>query len=86
MNHYSIGIELVAVGSEQDMSIFEYRATRYLERGFTQAQYDALKPLLADLCERYNIPADRAHIIGHEEYSPHKTDPGELFDWSQVVS
>ena len=38
-----------------------------------------------DICTRHNIPMDRDHIIGHEEYSPEKSDPGELFDWSRIV-
>lgn len=90
MNQYAIGIEVVAIGSESDMSTYlssgEYRKIDDSLKGFTPAQYDALRLLVLDLCERYQIPMDRAHIIGHEEYSPQKADPGELFDWSQVLS
>ena len=32
-----------------------------------------------------NIPLDRQHVIGHEEYNPKKNDPGELFDWSRIL-
>ena len=53
--------------------------------GFTDAQYDALSVLVEDICSRYQIPMDRAHIIGHEEYSPQKQDPGQLFDWSRIM-
>ena len=90
MNRYAIGIELVGMGSKSDMSIYltsrEYDAIAHIEKGFTQAQYDALRLLVGDLCSRYQIPMDRDHIIGHEEYSPQKNDPGELFDWSQLLS
>ena len=39
----------------------------------------------SDICARYGIPYDRAHIIGHEDYRPSKSDPGELFDWGRVL-
>ena len=90
MNFYSIGIELLAIGSQKDMSIY-MSARRYKKIskefiGYTDAQYEALSALLDDLCAEYSIPADRDHIIGHEEYAPdRKNDPGELFDWSRVI-
>ena len=40
---------------------------------------------MEDICSRYGIPMDRQHVIGHEEYSSHKTDPGQLFDWSKLI-
>lgn len=89
MNQYAIGIEVVGIGSQEDMSIYltaqEYKKLDTSLPGFTQAQYDALKPLVQDICSRYGIPMDRQHVIGHEEYSPHKTDPGQLFDWSKLI-
>ena len=54
--------------------------------GFTDAQYDSLRALVTDLCERYRIPMDGAHVIGHDAYSPAKHDPGELFDWDRLLS
>ena len=53
--------------------------------GYTEAQYAALMVLLPDICARYGIPYDREHIIGHEDYRPSKSDPGELFDWGRVL-
>lgn len=89
MNYHSIGIELAAIGSQSDMSIYmsaqEYDALDSSLIGFTDAQYEALSLLVADICSRYQIPMDRAHIIGHEEYASRKQDPGELFDWSRIV-
>lgn len=89
MNYYSFGIEMVAVGSKKDMAQY-LTASEYAEVpadciGYTDAQYEAVRALAADLCERHSIPLDRAHVIGHEEYSPSKCDPGELFDWSRVI-
>ena len=88
MNRYSIGIEIVAVGSEKDMSPY-FTKSEYYEIdnsliGFTDAQYEALIPLLEDICKRNSLPFDREHIIGHEEYKEVKTDPGELFDWERL--
>ena len=53
--------------------------------GYTDAQYEALRNLVADICQRQNIPMDRDHVIGHEEFSPNKNDPGDLFDWSRII-
>ena len=89
LNRYSIGIELMAIGSQEDMSIYmhewEYDRIDPALIGYTDAQYEALKLLVADICERNDIPMDRDHVIGHEEFSPHKNDPGELFDWSRII-
>ena len=89
MNYYSIGIEVVGMGSYSDMSGYltkkEYEALDPELLGFTDAQYTSLKALVEDICGRYDIPMDRQHIIGHQEYSPKKKDPGELFDWSRIV-
>jgi N-acetyl-anhydromuramyl-L-alanine amidase AmpD len=89
MNQYAIGIELAAIGSESDMSIYltpaEYRALDDSLKGFTDAQYAALQLLVEDICQRNEIPMDRAHVIGHQEYSTRKPDPGMLFDWSKIL-
>lgn len=88
MNQYAIGIELVAIGSQSDMAQYmtgrEYQALT-VDVGFTDAQYESLQALVADICGRNGIPMDRAHIIGHQDYSPRKTDPGELFDWERLL-
>lgn len=89
MNKYSIGIEIVAIGSENDMKQYltpqEYSSLSSSLIGFTDEQYTALSELISDICSRYNIPCDREHIIGHSEYNPNKSDPGELFDWSRII-
>ena len=90
LNHHSIGIELLAIGSQKDMAQFltaeEYAALNPDLIGFTDAQYDALNELVNDVLERYPaILPNRRHIIGHSEYSTTgKTDPGELFDWLRL--
>ena len=88
MNFYSIGIELMAIGSKADMAQYidgeTYDSLDDSLKGFTDEQYESLNLLLTELCERYGIPKNKDRIIGHEEFSPHKSDPGELFDWSRL--
>ncbi len=90
MNRYSIGIELLAIGSESDMSVYlkpdEYSLLDPSNIGYTDSQYEAASRLLADICTRYGIECSREYIIGHDEYNPQKTDPGELFDWERLMS
>ena len=87
MNRYAIGIELMGIGSQEDMSIYlhpeEYARLDENLIGFTDAQYTSLAALVKDICMRNDIAMDRQHIIGHQEYNPLKNDPGELFDWAE---
>lgn len=90
LNHYSIGIELMAIGTEEEMSTMMpanvYRSIEPSQIGFTQAQYETLHRLIDDIVKRNpHIKRDRTHIIGHDEYAPaRKTDPGSLFQWSSI--
>ena len=90
MNDYAIGIEVMAMGSQADMAQYmsagAYGKLDPQDIGYTDAQYEALRALVRDICGRNNIPLDRQHIIGHEEYSPDKTDPGELFSWERLLA
>ncbi|TAD96586.1 MAG: N-acetylmuramoyl-L-alanine amidase [Bacteroidetes bacterium] len=90
LNIRSIGIEIMAVGSENDMKMFmsaeNYRKIDKKNIGFTEEQYQALNKLIADILKRNpKIVKDRKHIIGHEEFAPaRRSDPGELFDWKKI--
>ena len=88
MNKFSVGIELVAIGSENDMSQYlhkeQYDALDSSLIGFTDAQYEALSGLVKDICQRNNIEFSRENVLGHNEYNPAKSDPGELFDWGRL--
>ncbi|KMJ58756.1 N-acetylmuramoyl-L-alanine amidase [Bacillus sp. LL01] len=90
LNDYSIGIELLAIGTKEEMlsTIPEevYDSIDPLDMGYTEEQYIALNKLLEDILIRNpGIKNDREHIIGHHEYAPvRKSDPGELFDWSKI--
>ncbi len=88
MNKYSIGIEMLAIGSKKDMAQYltdeEYDNLSPDLIGYTDAQYESLGKLVRDICTRNGIPFDETHVIGHDMYNPAKTDPGELFDWSRL--
>lgn len=89
LNHYSIGIELLAIGTKAEMTpIITAPKFDLIPKdliGYTDSQYNALNILLDDILRRNpNIKKDRNHIIGHDEYNSSKTDPGSLFDWSKL--
>ena len=89
LNRYSIGIELAGMGTQEEMSLYltekQYKALKPEWIGYTEEQYEALAGLVADICNRHEIPLDRDHVIGHDEFSPKKNDPGDLFDWSRII-
>lgn len=93
LNEYSIGIEMLNVGSAKDMELFmsrekyaEFAAINPQWIGYTEAQYTALRQLLESIAQRHpGVKLDRKHIIGHEEYAARRrSDPGELFDWKRI--
>ncbi len=54
---------------------------------FTDAMYQASAKLTRNICDRYSIPIDRTHIIGHVEVpGATHTDPGPNWDWSKYMS
>lgn len=72
VNSASIGIELDHPGH-----LLGYR-------DFTEAQFEALVPLVARMVKRYDIP--RANVVGHSDVAPaRKIDPGELFPWDRLA-
>lgn len=55
--------------------------------GWTTAQYEALANLVRALCDRYRIPKDRRHILGHNELDRRRrVDPGRYFDWTRFMA
>ncbi len=69
INTTSIGIELDNNGREP----------------YPQVQIDALLALLADLRQRYRLPA--ANFLGHSDVAPRrKIDPGPLFPWRTLAA
>ena len=72
VNSASIGIELDHPG----------HAHGY--RPFSEAQFEALVPLLHRIVQAHNIP--RANVVGHSDVAPRrKIDPGELFPWDRLA-
>lgn len=69
LNSSSIGIELDNNGNEP----------------FAEAQITTLLALLADLRERYRIPA--ANVLGHGDIAPRrKADPSHWFPWKRLAA
>ncbi|MFE9866580.1 peptidoglycan-binding protein [Streptomyces sp. NPDC005506] len=53
---------------------------------FTDTMYRASAALTSALCDKYGIPKDRAHIIGHSEApGTDHTDPGRYWDWNRYM-
>lgn len=53
---------------------------------FTDVMYERSALLTAAICDRYGIPKDRRHIIGHVEVpGTDHTDPGEYWDWARYL-
>ncbi|MFD2045239.1 N-acetylmuramoyl-L-alanine amidase [Ornithinibacillus salinisoli] len=90
MNDYSIGIELLAIGTKEEMIPLipedTYDSIQSMFIGYTEHQYQSLRTLLHDIYERNPmVMRNRQHIIGHDEYAPErKKDPGALFDWGKI--
>lgn len=61
---------------------------------YTDAMYRRSARLVAYLCEKYRIPVDRGHILGHDQVPALKTegirgmhwDPGPFWDWERYFS
>lgn len=90
LNDYSIGIELLAIGTKDEMKPLideqTYEVIPSQSIGFTEDQYQSLKELLDDIQVRHpDVHLNRDHIVGHDEYAPkRKNDPGSLFDWDKL--
>ncbi|MBX6387150.1 MAG: N-acetylmuramoyl-L-alanine amidase [Microbispora sp.] len=54
---------------------------------FTDAMYRASAALTRAICDKYGIPKDRAHIIGHNEVpGATHTDPGPYWNWTTYMN
>ncbi len=72
VNDVSVGIEIVNPGHE-----WGYRA-------FPTLQMDAVLQLVAEICDRWQVPPTR--VIGHSDVAPErKEDPGEFFPWQRLA-
>lgn len=72
VNSASVGIELDHPGHELGY------------REFSEAQFEALVPLVARIVKEHDIP--RANVVGHSDVAPaRKIDPGELFPWDRLA-
>ncbi len=54
---------------------------------YTDAMYRASAALTRDIADRYGIPRDRSHIVGHSEVPGNDhTDPGPNWDWDRYMA
>lgn len=76
VNQNSIGIEMCANADKKET--------------LTDMLYYNTARLTRDICDRYSIPIDREHIVGHVEtyttQSPQNHhDPGKYWDWDRFI-
>ena len=81
-NRNSIGIEHVAESATG--------AARHgrSELRPSDAEYAASAALVTWLCDTYNIPPDRTHVLGHSEVDPgttHAGCPNSVWDWDYFM-
>ncbi len=54
---------------------------------FTDAMYRSSAALTRHICDKYGIPKDRAHIIGHNQVpGATHTDPGPHWNWTTYMN
>ena len=83
-NSRSIGIEHEA--RIAPWAVRPGKAPPFPLNDFPDALLDASARVVAALCKKYGIPADRQHIIGHNEVpGATHTDPGVSFPWEDYM-
>ncbi|MGH8878795.1 MAG: N-acetylmuramoyl-L-alanine amidase [Stackebrandtia sp.] len=56
------------------------------KKWFTKKMYSSSAKLVRSICDRYDIPIDRDHIIAHSEVpGADHTDPGKGWDWDEYM-
>ena len=56
------------------------------DRWYTDAMYESSARLVRHICDKYDIPIDREHILGHGEVPGGITDdPGPGWDWGRYM-
>ena len=71
-NTLSIGIEHEGYANDPDWI-------------FSQNMYEKSASLVRWLCDQYDIPQDRAHIIEHSRIVSTRFDPGRYWDWNYYM-
>ena len=79
VNSHSVGIENEGVATDPSY--------------FTDALYSSLATLTRYVADRYGVPLDRMHLIGHDQVPGTKKsnqagmhwDPGPYFDWARFM-
>lgn len=69
-NYYTIGIEHEGKGDDV----------------WSDAMYAASAALIKDISQRWSIPLDRQHVVGHHEIFSIKTCPGTKVDLNKLIA
>lgn len=69
-NLYTIGIEHEGSGESE----------------WPDAMYESSAKLIAEVCTRWSIPIDRAHIVGHREIYGRKTCPNDVVNMKRLIA
>jgi N-acetylmuramoyl-L-alanine amidase len=69
-NYYTVGIE--------------HEGT--VDTDWTVEMYESTATLIAEIAQRWNIPIDRNHVIGHHEIYAVKACPGQRVDFGKLIS
>lgn len=68
-NRWAVNPNFITIG-------IELEDLRQRNRVYPDPQYQSAVELIADICKRHNILADRGHIVLHKEIDPmHRSDP-----------
>ncbi|HNG96163.1 MAG TPA: peptidoglycan recognition family protein, partial [Acidobacteriota bacterium] len=52
---------------------------------WSDAMYQASANLIKEICQRWKIPIDRAHVVGHREIYSGKTCPGSEVSFEKLI-
>lgn len=103
--HYIVGFDgsVTQMVTEKDVAygagnwVYNLRAIQIEHEGsqfhpelLTPIQYQVSAQLTRTICDKYSIPLDRSHIIGHAEVpnqlAPIHTDPGTGWQWANYMN
>ena len=84
-SHHASGANWRSIGIEHNANKPSRGNPRKLDP--TEPQYQASARLVAWLCQQFNLPADREHIVGHHEISPQDNHdcPSSIWDWDHYM-
>ena len=77
--------ELVKPHTSPDLYTIGIKHEGFGADPWPSAMYDSSAALVRDIAQRWNIPVDRYHVIGHREIDTSKACPGDGVDLDRLV-